>query len=51
MEPPRSDLGFDPRQVNPGHLHACANLTVQAVEEELSEIRDSIRLASAFLDI
>lgn len=51
MEPPRSDLGFDPREVDPAQLHACANLTVKAVEDELGEIRESVRLASTFLDL
>jgi putative nucleotidyltransferase with HDIG domain len=51
MEPPRSDLGFDPRLANPVHLHECANLTVAQVEENLEQIRESVRLASAFLDL
>ncbi len=51
MEPPRSDLGFDPRHVDPVSLHKSANLTVQDVNDNLTGIRDSIRLAFAYLDL
>lgn len=51
MVPTRSDLGFDPRLVDPLRLHQCANLTVQEVEDHLVEIRESITLASGYLDL
>lgn len=51
MIPPRSDLGFDPRLVDPVPLHQCANLTVKSVEDNLVEIRESVRLASGYLDL
>lgn len=51
IEPPRSDLGFDPRLADPVALHGCANLTVQAVESCLPDLRESIAQASVFLDL
>ena len=51
MEPARSDLGFDPRLVDPIRLHESANLTVQDIEDNLESIRESVRLASAYLDL
>jgi putative nucleotidyltransferase with HDIG domain len=51
IEPPRSDLGFDPHEANPVRLHECANLSVADVESQLGNLRESIRLASAYLDL
>lgn len=51
VDPPRSDLGFEPRLADPKRLHECAKLTVETVEEHLPQIRESIQLASAFLDL
>lgn len=51
VEPPRCDLGFDPRHTNSTALHECANLTVTLVEKNLADIRESVQLASAFLDL
>lgn len=51
IEPPRSDLGFDPRLADPAALHGCANLTVPAVEACLPDLRESIARASVFLDL
>lgn len=49
VEPPRSDLGFDPRHINVQALHVAANVTVEAVEENLSLIRESVAMASSYL--
>ena len=51
MEPSRSDLGFDPRFVNTGLLHEQAGLSVPEVEDNLADIRESVQLASAYLDL
>jgi len=51
MEPPRSDLGFDPKLVNPVQLHKNADIEVRFVEESLDKMRESIQLASAYMDI
>lgn len=51
VEPPHTDLGFDPRFVDPAALHDVAGIPVKAVEENLSAIRDSVALASAYLEM
>ena len=51
MEPPRSDLGFDPRHADAGRLHAAAGLTLEQVEAELPAMREAIRLASVFVNL
>lgn len=51
MEPPRSDLGFDPKLVDSVALHRNADIEVRFVEDHLPHIRESVRLASAFLDM
>ena len=51
MEPPHSDLGFDPRIVSVAGLHLAAGLTVDKVEEELTALRDAINLSMAYLDL
>ncbi len=51
MEPSRSDLGFDPKLTNALQLHKNADIEVRFVEENLEQIRESVKLASAYLDI
>jgi len=51
IEPTRSDLGFDPSYVNVHALHLAANVTIEAVEENLDSIRESITNASSYLNI
>ncbi len=51
MEPTRSDLGFDPKLVDPEKLHQNADIEIRIVENHLQEIRESIKLASAYLDL
>ncbi len=51
MEPPRSDLGFDPNLINVAQLHQNAGLEIHDVESCLDEIRQAIKLASAYLDL
>ncbi len=51
MEPTRCDLGFDPKLVNPVQLHTNADIEVRFVEENLDQIRESVKLASAYLEI
>lgn len=51
LEPSRSDLGFDPRFCNVADLHQVAGLPVDAVENDLERIRESVTLASAYLDL
>ncbi len=51
MEPSSSDLGFDPRLINPAQLHKNADIEIRFVEENLDKMRESIRLASAYMDI
>jgi len=51
MEPSISDLGFDPKLVNPAELHSNADIEIRFVEENLDKIRESVNLASAYLDI
>lgn len=50
-EPPHADLGFDPRFVQPAALHEVAGIPVKAVEDNLGAMRDSVALASAYLDL
>ncbi len=51
IEPARSDLGFDPSHCDVHALHLAANITVKAVEENLSAMRESIANASSYLSI
>ncbi len=51
MEPPRGDLGFDPSHTDVETLHLAANVTIEAVEENLAAIRESVANASSFLTI
>lgn len=51
MDPPVSDLGFDPRLVDSISLHAHANLSVPEVENHLGGIREAISLSTAFLTL
>ncbi len=51
MEPPRSDLGFDPRLVSVAGLHEAAGLTVSQVQEQLPALRDEIALSMAYLEL
>ncbi len=51
MEPPHSDLGFDPRLVNSQQLHQNADIESRFVEENLENIRESVGLASGYLDL
>ncbi len=51
IEPPRSDLGFDPVHVNAHALHLAANVTIESVEDNLDAIRESIVNASSYLNI
>jgi putative nucleotidyltransferase with HDIG domain len=51
MVPSHSDLGFDPKLVDPVQLHKNADIEVRFVEENLTKIRESVSLASAYLDI
>ena len=51
MEPPRSDLGFDPRHTDAANLHAAAGLTLEQVEAELPAMREAIRLAAVFVNL
>lgn len=51
MEPPRSDLGFDPRLVNSQQLHQNADIETRFVEENLDSIRASVKLAAGYLDL
>jgi putative nucleotidyltransferase with HDIG domain len=51
MEPPRSDLGFDPRHADAAQLHAAAGLDVADVEAELPALREAVQLASVFVTL
>ncbi len=51
IEPPRSDLGFDPTHTDVQTLHLAANVTIEAVEENLPAMRESIANASSYLNI
>jgi len=51
MEPCRSDLGFDPKLLDPKQLHENADIEIRTVENHLPEIRESVKLASAYLDL
>ncbi|NCQ35424.1 HDOD domain-containing protein [bacterium] len=51
VEPPTSDLGFDPEMVSVEELHVAAGLTVGQVESHLAAIREDITQVSAFLDL
>jgi HD-like signal output (HDOD) protein len=51
MKPVRSDLGFDPKLLDPNQLHRNADLDVHLVEKNLVEIQESVQLASAYLDL
>ncbi len=51
IEPSRSDLGFDPTHIDVQALHLAANVTIEAVEENLSAMRESIANASSYLNI
>lgn len=51
IEPPRSDLGFDPTHIDIRALHLAANVTVEAVEDNLDAIRESIGNASSYMNL
>jgi putative nucleotidyltransferase with HDIG domain len=51
IEPPRTDLGFDPMHVNVRGLHLAANVTVAAVEENLPAMREGVAKASSYLTL
>ncbi len=51
MQPPRSDLGFDPRVCDAGRLHAAAGLAVGDVEAKLPAMAEAIRLAAVFVNL
>ncbi len=51
LEPPRSDLGFEPSLINVDGLHQSAGFEVNDVEAQLSDIRECISRASAYLDL
>ncbi len=51
MEPPRSDLGFDPKLVDVAKLHQNAGLEIKNVELCLDGIKEAVELASAYLDL
>ena len=46
-----SDLGFDPTHTDVQALHLAAIVTIEAVEENLSAMRESITSASSYLNI
>ncbi len=51
VTPPRSELGYDPKLLNPLQLHKNADIEVRFVQENMNQILESIKLASAYLDI
>jgi putative nucleotidyltransferase with HDIG domain len=51
MVPSRSDLGFDPRHVNPQALQVEAGIRIHELEENLSSLRDAVDLASDYLNL
>ncbi len=51
MEPPRSDLGFDPKQVDALQLHQNAGLEIVDVKGCLNEIRQAVGLASGYMEL
>lgn len=51
IKPPKSDLGFDPRNVNAVAIHEAAGMDFQIVDENMDEIQEAISQSSAFLDL
>ncbi len=51
IEPPRSDLGFEPSLCQPVDLHLAAGIEVKQVEELIPVIREAMDQASVFLDL
>lgn len=51
MEPPRSDLGADPTAVDVERLYLAAGVTLDDLEANLAQIRDSIAKAASYLNL
>ncbi|MCB1183731.1 HDOD domain-containing protein [bacterium] len=51
MEPPRSDLGFDPQHAHPARLHREAGVDMATVENSLPELQEEIRRAAPFFNL
>ena len=51
MQPPRSDLGFDPALCDARRLHAEAGLEVEQVEAELPAMAEAVRRAAVFVGL
>ena len=51
MLPSRSDLGFDPRHVEPAALHRAAGVPLAELESRLGPLREAVDMASAYLSL
>lgn len=51
MVPVRSDLGFDPRHLDPRALHREAGIELDLLEAHLGKLRDAVGLASDYLNL
>lgn len=51
VEPPRSDLGFDPAFADAGRLHEAAGLAPELVAAEQEAMADTVEKAGAFLKL
>lgn len=51
MTPPASDLGFNPKDADPGRLCAACGLGLNELESRLPELRSSVELAADFLNL
>lgn len=51
IEPSRTDLGFDPMHVNVRALYLAANVSLDAIEENLPAMQESIANASSYLTL
>jgi putative nucleotidyltransferase with HDIG domain len=51
MDPPRTDLGFDPNQVDVAALHHQAGLTVGTVEGYLPDLQETVEKSLIFVDL
>ncbi len=51
MAPPYVQLGFNPSLVDARQLHANAGLEVDDVKNKLDEIKETVVLASGYIDL
>lgn len=51
MTPPASDLGFNPKDADPGRLCAACGLGLHDLEARLPDLRTSVELAADFLNL